>query len=252
MSGQKEKYRIYFTADLSAGESLAVEIPSGLKTIADLLPLFQKIFDRIIALEMADYSISCGPKCGTCCRQLVPISLPEAFHLRDALNRLTPKRRKRFKHRISAILKKIKDAGLFERMLNPRENREVDTIFFKLGLSCPFLEDKSCSIHPHRPLACREYLVTSDKKHCRNPHCDQVQRVRIKRNMAAMLAVFASRYYRIPKDPIPLFHFLEFADNHERFNDLKWPVLEIFDRFMQGLARLNDDRLAISIHHDTF
>ncbi len=252
MTGQKEKYKIYFTADHSTGESLSVAIPGGLKTLTDLMPLFQSVFDRIIALETADCSISCGPKCGTCCRQLVPISLPEAFHLKDVLKRLTPKRRKRVNHRVSAILEKTKEAGLFERMLNPRENREVDTIFFKLGLSCPFLEDKSCSIHSHRPLACREYLVTSDKKHCRNPHGDQVQRVRIKRNMAAMLAVFASRYYRIPKDPIPLFCFLEFADNYKRLNDLKWPVLEIFDRFMQGLARLNDDRLAISIHHDTF
>lgn len=32
--------------------------------------------------------------------------------------------------------------------------------------SLPFLEDDACSIHPHRPSVCREYLVTSPAEHC--------------------------------------------------------------------------------------
>ena len=33
-------------------------------------------------------------------------------------------------------------------------------------IPCPFLEDESCSIHPERPLVCREYLVTSPAELC--------------------------------------------------------------------------------------
>jgi hypothetical protein len=33
--------------------------------------------------------------------------------------------------------------------------------YFLQGVACPFLEAESCGIHPDRPLACREYLVTS-------------------------------------------------------------------------------------------
>ena len=36
-------------------------------------------------------------------------------------------------------------------------------------VACPFLEDESCSIHPIRPLICREYLVTSAPEHCFDP-----------------------------------------------------------------------------------
>lgn len=41
--------------------------------------------------------------------------------------------------------------------------------YFALGVPCPFLEDESCSIHPERPLTCREYLVTSPAEHCAKP-----------------------------------------------------------------------------------
>jgi hypothetical protein len=40
--------------------------------------------------------------------------------------------------------------------------------YFRAGVPCPFLEDESCSIHPNRPLACREYLVTSPAANCDN------------------------------------------------------------------------------------
>jgi Fe-S-cluster containining protein len=36
-------------------------------------------------------------------------------------------------------------------------------------MPCPFLEDESCSIHPDRPLVCREYLVTSPAELCAGP-----------------------------------------------------------------------------------
>ena len=65
--------------------------------------------------------------------------------------------------------------------------------------------------------------------------------------MAAMLAVFASRLYQIPKDPIPLFHFIAYTKKYERLGELKWPAQTTLDRFMKGLLQLNDERLRISI-----
>ena len=47
--------------------------------------------------------------------------------------------------------------------------------YFRLGLACPFLEDESCSIHEVRPIACREYLVTTPAEHCANPSAETVR-----------------------------------------------------------------------------
>jgi hypothetical protein len=41
-------------------------------------------------------------------------------------------------------------------------------------MPCPFLEEESCSIHPARPTACREYLVTSAASHCARPSAETV------------------------------------------------------------------------------
>jgi hypothetical protein len=43
-----------------------------------------------------------------------------------------------------------------------------------LGIPCPFLEEESCSIHPDRPIPCREYLVTSPAVECARPTAETV------------------------------------------------------------------------------
>ncbi len=57
--------------------------------------------------------------------------------------------------------------------------REIGLAYFRQGIPCPFLEDESCSIHPERPLACREYLVTSPPEHCADPRVGQVEGVKV-------------------------------------------------------------------------
>ncbi|MCP4630435.1 MAG: hypothetical protein GY850_44035 [bacterium] len=89
--------------------------------------------------------------------------------------------------------------------------------------------------------------MTSDKQYCLQPHSDGVNRIRIRRNMAAMLAVFASRLYQIPKNPISLFYFMEYTDKFKRLGELKLPAQITFDRLMKELLQLNDERLMISV-----
>ncbi|MCP4630436.1 MAG: hypothetical protein GY850_44040 [bacterium] len=76
MSGHKEKHRIAFATGGVEGGSLTVGVPSGFKTVAELMPVFHALFDQIIASEVNGLAITCGPGCATCCRQLIPISLP--------------------------------------------------------------------------------------------------------------------------------------------------------------------------------
>ena len=75
-------------------------------------------------------------------------------------------------------------AGLTER--RGRSDRELSTAYFAMGVPCPFLEDESCSIHPERPLVCREYLVTSPAALCAGPSQEGVTPVAVpKVSMAA-------------------------------------------------------------------
>jgi hypothetical protein len=57
--------------------------------------------------------------------------------------------------------------------------------YFNVGIACPFLDDESCSIHPDRPLACREYLVTSPAENCSHPAEDNLSPVPLPARVAA-------------------------------------------------------------------
>jgi hypothetical protein len=69
---------------------------------------------------------------------------------------------------------------------------------------CPFLEDESCSIHPIRPLICREYLVTSPPQFCENPSTLQVDPVLLPLHFSRILNVIGAEIERDSRGWIPL------------------------------------------------
>jgi hypothetical protein len=81
------------------------------------------------------------------------------------------------RRRFDAALERLGD--LIDRMPTgtAEERIELSHEYFRLGIACPFLEDESCSIHPDRPMACREYLVSSPPENCRSPRPDNTERL---------------------------------------------------------------------------
>ena len=116
------------------------------------------------AVERSGASISCRAGCGACCRQVVPITETEARHVRDLVEAMPEPRRQQIRERFAAGRQRLEDAGLLETFQHPTEIPDrvaAGMEYFRLGIACPFLEDESCSIHPDRPLSCREYLVAN-------------------------------------------------------------------------------------------
>ncbi|CAN5525563.1 hypothetical protein BH10PSE6_BH10PSE6_33580 [soil metagenome] len=81
--------------------------------------------------------------------------------------------------RFEEALRQLDAAGLLGRMgtRTPEERTELGKAYFEQGIACPFLEEESCSIHPDRPMTCREYLATSPAKNCRTPSADNIDKV---------------------------------------------------------------------------
>ncbi|MEI6607179.1 MAG: YkgJ family cysteine cluster protein [Verrucomicrobiota bacterium] len=180
-----------FTIQIGA-ESLSISgsLPDGECEVTEIIPLLLKIGEEIVAAAIRQAppatTISCGPGCGACCRQLVPISLSEAAYLRHVvLPQLPPDQRQRVAQRLSAAAATLASNNLYEPLLqlpletHPERRQAIGLRYFLLGIACPFLENDSCSIHPIRPLACREYLVTSPAPCCANPSKDQIDPLRI-------------------------------------------------------------------------
>ena len=175
-----------------------VDVPAGPARLDDILPALQVLEDAVMrqlaaGVERAGRSISCGPRCGACCRQLVPISDVEARHLAGLVQALPDEARHGVERRFVAAAERFAELGLLERLhdavtLDEREERRrLGLEYFAAGVPCPFLVDESCSIHADRPLACREYLVTSPPERCTQPRPGEIEHVPIPARLSTAL-----------------------------------------------------------------
>lgn len=200
-------------------------VPAGPTTLKELLPLAQLLSDAVVnatvqEVEQLGATISCCKGCGACCRQLVPIAEVEARYIAELVSAMPEPRQSQVRARFDDALRRLADAGLLDKLHEPeRWHREGATEFglqyFRLGIPCPFLEDESCSIHPDRPLKCREFLVTSPAVHCQNPTAQTVKTVPLPLRVSPALAEFQV----VESAPhlvrwVPLVLALEWGESH--------------------------------------
>jgi Fe-S-cluster containining protein len=174
-----------------------VRVPEGTARPRDLLPAAQQLDEAIVAraierTEQGGEAISCRKGCGACCRQVVPVSQPEARHLRDVVARLPEPRRSQVRARFAAARHRLEQAGLLQRLrwpdgLNDDQRQTLAVDYFRQWIACPFLENESCSIYADRPLVCREYLVTTPAANCSQPTVEPVIRVKIAGRLSVAL-----------------------------------------------------------------
>src|SRR5262249_50959750 len=143
-----------------------------------------------------------------------------ARDIRRIVAELPEPRRSEVTARFAAARQRLAESGMLERLERRDEwaegaSREVGLEYFRLGIACPFLEEESCSIHPERPVACREYLVTSPAEECARPSPEGVRMVKMPMKVWTALA----RFDPVPAGArmirwVPLILALDWADAH--------------------------------------
>ena len=131
---------------------------------------------------------------------------------------LSEPRRSEIRARYAVVLQQLEKTGLLLRIRNflflaPDERISLVNEYLKQYIACPFLKDECCTIHPERPLMCREFLVTSPAENCSNPTPDNIRRVNLPlwtHNAAARMQVPPSAQYM--ERWIPLVLALEWAE----------------------------------------
>lgn len=236
---------------LAAGD-LAIEatvaVPAEPVPATAMLPTLRQAVDAAVAAAEAretdrGRNVSCKKGCSACCRQLVPISTVEAHAIRELVDSLPPVRRHGLRKRFAAAAERLRAAGLHDLLSDPAKRADGGTAalgraYFALSLDCPFLEDHSCSIHPERPLVCREFLVTSPATFCASPDSDGVVPVPAPKLSVALRGLGSGRAdVQAESDWIPLTLALELApDRHqETATGTAW-----LQRLFTGLQRGGD------------
>ena len=194
-----------------------------------MLPILQRMSNSFVdvsvqAVESEGKKISCKAGCGACCRQAVPISEVEVYQIAELVEAMPEPRRSVIKQRFADGVAHFKKVGWFDKMnsfhapsqvLPTKEDAKraigVAMEYFYEGVPCPFLEDESCSIHPDRPVACREYLVTSPAENCKNPTAETIRVLDLLIKPSKTVRKFANTGRLAPYGLLTLIRALEMA-----------------------------------------
>ena len=214
-----------------------VEVPGGPARPVDLLPVLHEINGKLIEAAAGDRQVSCQAGCGACCRQIVPISETEARYLADLVAALPDERRRRVIARFGEVLRALAESGMLARLGSEQADwHQLGLDYFRLGIACPFLEDESCSIHPHRPASCREYLVTSPAANCASPTADNIAMVELPAKMSRVLNRFSDGRGDAPARWMALPLLLEWVAEHCKDPQPVLPGAELLRNFMNRLV----------------
>ncbi|MBI2390730.1 MAG: YkgJ family cysteine cluster protein [Deltaproteobacteria bacterium] len=237
--------------------TLAVELalPRRPMRLAELIPAFVEVDDRASALAVLRSSregrpVSCRRGCAACCRQLVAVSPPEAFHLAEVVE--ASPRREELIARFAAARTAL-DASPVGRALDApaslmSEARalEIALAYPRLRLDCPFLVrtgasdgavEEVCSIYADRPAVCREYSVVTPAEHCTMPSpARPVRRVPVPFRLSEALAAVTAELLGGPVQSIPLPRALAWVEAHREEGRQNFAPDDLARRVLAALA----------------
>ena len=215
-----------------AGRPIEVEMTVPARPVKPhrILPVFHQMTNAFVGMGARDAEsrgekISCKAGCGACCRQPVPLAEVEVYQIAELVEAMPDARQTEIRRRFSEAnshFHKMKWFDAMKRCADSARRKSPDAvmkeienlvnIYFREGIACPFLENESCSIHNSRPIACREYLVTSPAENCANPKTATVHKVDVAARVSKLLQPFGDSGRLNHMGFLPLIRALEIAD----------------------------------------
>lgn len=242
---------------LGADHELSARARVGPTRVLEVLPLAREIADGVTAIALdharaAGESVSCKAGCAACCRHIVPLAPAEAVRLAQVVDAMPKERRRAVKKRFEQAVRRMEEAGLLDPKAprgrvallspasSPRERWEdVSHRYFAMKVDCPLLEDEACSVYPERPMACREYHVTTPADLCTafDPSLQVTPRpVR----MGEVVKRFTNEVLARDDHNIPLPLALEWAEIHRRAFDREADGEELAMSLVQSIQEADD------------
>ena len=229
--------------------STAVGVPTGFVPITAILPLMRSLGGEAQALEQrrlleAGQRISCEKGCAACCRMLVPISVPEAFALTNAIDHLDQNERNRLLAKLDLAQQQLARAGILKQLSSLADSSEpmsdeaiepLNRAYYALRMPCPFLDNETCSIYADRPAACRELAVTSPAMECQEMTKQTVQPIPVAVRLSTALSLLWADLTGTAPRLIPLPLAVDWARRHKEEQTNQWAGTELFEKAMDKI-----------------
>jgi Fe-S-cluster containining protein len=192
-----------------------------------MVPFAHFIADQIVktAIDHSSVPVTCGKGCGVCCNQLVPLSIPELFFIVEQLRVMPPEQRFPLLSRFDSIEKHLMASDFLQSLRTidqTRNDRSIAERYFRMNLQCPFLEQQACSIHPWRPVVCREFNALSDPELCADPFNNKISSISYIQRPSSILAKLYGRITNTSPILTPMPLLFESFEQHQTHSTRTW------------------------------
>jgi len=244
--------RVPIRLDLPEGRIEAViDLPHATMRLVDLAAVVLELSSTVAEIgtritAKLGYQVSCSKGCGACCRQVTPLSPPETIMIAEWAQSLAEKPRTRIIKRFAEATLQLERSGILPKLarlqesssLSEREMRALSQKYFRQQISCPFLENESCSIYAMRPSRCREYLVTSDPIHCQNPYEQKVDQLPISIRLSEALARLWAEATQTGLQLVPLTLALEWSAQNKHHSTIGADAKQMLEGLLFHIAKI--------------
>jgi Fe-S-cluster containining protein len=210
----------------------------------NFMGISERLTDAAVRREAREgRTVSCKKGCVACCRQLVPLSPPEAWMIADLIAGLPQARRECvlavFAHTDEVLQRSGLKAQLQGRIESPEHMTALVLAYFRLGVPCPFLLDESCSVYRYRPSICREYLVTSPAGNCSYLGLTPIMpiaRIQPAVRLSEALSRLTGKLLDCDPEVVPLSLALGWSEQHRDEGRLTWDPRFLIESLVAELS----------------
>ncbi|NQV35118.1 MAG: YkgJ family cysteine cluster protein [Phycisphaeraceae bacterium] len=206
---------------------ISIQILDQFARLPDLVPLARALCDAMVS-EVIDHSRMhgkkpvCGKKCSACCSYLVPLSIPETILLYEEIRSMPSEESGEFWDNSLSVATHLLEDGSSDSPEHESSLPEVAKWYSDKQVSCPFLKNDLCAIYDKRPLACREYMVTTPASGCRPGNMDPVEKVGLPYSLVEAVGEVAAQLEGTPVEAIMLPLILPWIQENRERAQRKW------------------------------
>lgn len=214
----------------------------GPARLSDIVPLAYGISDKMGDAAIANlagdgHPVPCKKGCSFCCDYLVALSMPEVYYMQEKWAAWPDVPCDTVLRTCLRSAQKMMDLESLHKY-NVTEEVDLSQIsrwYRELELSCPFLHNNSCMIYEKRPLACREYLVTSAPRFCHKEVDGSVELVRLPVALPEVLGRLAADLEQTEVEAVFLPLVPVSIEQYKKRAERTWPAGDMVEHFMHIL-----------------
>ncbi len=220
--------------------------------LSDIVPQARTICSKIINISLDNNKkvIPCHKSCSACCsRNIVPLSVPEAFRLKEDISNTPENHRETIWNnclQTARLILKQKPPESFTQQPadisqpNPADLNLLSDWYSNLNISCPFLHEDLCTIYEQRPLACREHFIAGSATACSGGHAG-AEVLNIPIQMTTVLGRLAAEIEGTDVEAIMLPLSLIWCEENKQRAERTWPADLLIGRFIEIIQEMADN-----------